>query len=539
MGCARGGARTKRQWRTADRSKLARMDRSERASRARDGIAAFSAALAGLCFGQVVTLGFAYDDGWTLVSNRALSRPLGFLMHAVLWGTKATAAIADSTRPTMVASMWIERRLFGTNPSGFHASSLVLYAACCAVASLVLLALTRRTRLAVAGGAFFAVAPLHAEPVAAVNYREDLFAGLGVMIALAWLFHPRARPERWRTVVLVAGAWLVGLLGKESAVALVPLFAGLALLRRPDRAWWVERKRSLIALGIVLVAWGAWRSSLRLRGVDDVPLARSVGLAAKLLATARYEVQALVSSVAPFGWSPEYDPQGPAGAAWLLPLAVAVAATVWLARRRDTLPLALGIAVSLLAALPTSPLLGPANERADRFLFVSVLGGALIWGWAADRGVSAIRARWRNAPRVLGTAFGGAALLLPLLVPLAALSQEATAAWKNDFTLWSVAARRAPGSYRTWVGLARAQRQRRDLDAAERSVDRALELFPDSLSAHVTRAYNRISRGDLAGARADIQRVRDLGGPRQRGLKRAAQCAEMDVEAAKRCVDGR
>jgi len=518
------------------------MDRSERASRARDGIAAFSAALAGLCFARVVTLGFAYDDGWTLVSNRALSRPFAFLMHAVLWGTKATAAIADSTRPTMVASIWIERRLFGTNPSGFHASSLVLYAACCAVAALVLLALTRRTRIAIAGGAFFAVAPIHAEPVAAVNYREDLFAGLGVMIALAWLFSPRARPERWRSVVLVAGAWLIGLLGKESAVALVPLFAGLALLRRPDRDWWVERKRSLVALGIVLAAWGAWRFSLRLRGVDDVPLAAPAGLAAKLLGTARYEVQALLGSVAPFGWSPEYDPQGSASAVWLLPLAAAVLATGWLARRRATLPLAVGIALSLLAALPTSPLVGPANERADRFLFLSVLGGALIWGWVAERAVVALHARIAapsSWPQRLVHPVAPAALLLPLLGPMAVVSQSAVTAWRDDFTLWTVASERAPGSYRTWVGLARAQRQRGDLDAAEQSVGRALTLFPNSLSAHVTRAYNRISRGDLEGARADIQRVRDLGGPRQRGLRRAAQCVELEVAAAKKCIEGR
>lgn len=513
------------------------MDRLARVSRARDCVSAFAAAIAGVCFARVLTLGFAYDDSWTIVHNRALLHPLSRLLHAMLLGTRATAAIPDSTRPTMVVSVWIERRLFHTNPAGFHATSLVLYAACCAAAGLALLALTRRLQVALAGGAFFALAPVHAEVVSAANYREDLFAGLGVLVALTWLFSPRVFPERWRSVWLVAAVWLVSLFGKESAVALVLMAAGVVLLRRPDASWWTERKRSFIALGVVMVSWGAWRASLRLRGVDDVPLAPTLGLAARVLATARYETQILVNSLAPLSWSPEYNPEGAASALWLAPIAAAIGATLVLARRRKTRVFAMGIALPLLAALPTSPLVGPVNERADRYMFLAVLGGALVWGSIAELALRVLRARTTKLPRLLATPVGSTALLLPLLIPLAVISQSASAAWQNNFTLWSAAAKRAPRSFRTWVGLARAQRQRGDLDGSERSIKHALKLFPNSLSAHVTRAYNRISRGDLAGARADIQRVLDLGAPRQRGLKRAEQCVALAPAAAKRCID--
>jgi protein O-mannosyl-transferase len=503
------------------------MDRIERARRARLGVVCLVAAIALACFARVVQLGFAYDDRWTMVENRALERPLPFLLRATLRGSPATRAIPDSTRPAMMTSAWIDRRLFGVEPAGYHAHSLLLYALCSAAAALSLFALTRRTRIALAGGAFFAVAPVHAEAVACVSYREDLISGLAVLAVLAWLFSPRARPERSGGAALIAGVWLIGLLAKESAVGLVLLTAGMIAIRRPSRAWFRARKRSLVALSAVLVVWGGWRIWLNLRGVDDVPLAPRAGPLATLLATARYEVQALVGSLAPFAWSPEWDPEGPASPLWIAPLAAALAVTVWLARRRVTRPLALGIAIALLAPLATSPLVGPANQRADRYLFVAVLGGALVWGFLADRLLGALRRP-------------GFALvaLSPLLVAMTAASQAAAAAWKDDHALWRVASERAPRSYRSWVGLSRAQRLEGDLDAAEASIERAIQLFPESRSAHVSRAYLKLARGDVASAREDIQRVRDLGGARQRGLRRAERCAALAPDEARACIDG-
>jgi Tfp pilus assembly protein PilF len=95
---------------------------------------------------------------------------------------------------------------------------------------------------------------------------------------------------------------------------------------------------------------------------------------------------------------------------------------------------------------------------------------------------------------------------------------------------------RAP-TYRTWV-FARL-RLKGDLDAAESSIERAIALRPDSRSAHVTRAYARLARGNVEGARADIQKVRDLGGARQRGLRGAERCAALEPGKARDCILGK
>ena len=112
----------------------------------------------------------------------------------------------------MVLGHWVERRAFGLSPWGYHLDSLLLYGLVCALAASVALLVTRRRDMALFAGCFFAVAPIHAEVVAAVNYREDLFAGLGTLGVLACLGTParaagdaRTGPGAVRTVARALG----------------------------------------------------------------------------------------------------------------------------------------------------------------------------------------------------------------------------------------------------------------------------------------------------------------------------------------------
>jgi protein O-mannosyl-transferase len=486
---------------------------------------ALIALMAGLSFAQTLRFGFVYDDHWTIEANQALDRSLAGILRAAFAGSEATRHIPDSTRPAMMTSMWLDHRLFGNDPSGFHAHSLLLYAACSGLATLVLFGITRRARIAVAGGAFFALTPLHAEVVAAINYREDLIAALGMLIVLGWLTTPRSGPESLDGAVLAAACWAIALLAKESAVALLPAVLAVWVARRPTRNWVAHRKASVWSLGTVLVIWGAWRAMIRFKGVDDIPVAQSRTLLETVLATARYEVRSVTGALFPFHWAPDYARQPPASFVWMIALGGWIALAVLLARRRSTRLPAAGIAFALLVALPTSPLVGPVNEFADRFLFLPALGGAMVWGWAADRLA-------RRLPRPVRPALVALAAIPLLLGALAA-----TSPWKDDLTLWTCATRRAPTAPRAWVGLSRAQRLAGDLMAANTSVERALELEPRSIAARVTRAYLRLHEGKLDSARAELEQIRALGGTRQRGFARARSCAaERDARAAAECI---
>jgi tetratricopeptide (TPR) repeat protein len=153
------------------------------------------------------------------------------------------------------------------------------------------------------------------------------------------------------------------------------------------------------------------------------------------------------------------------------------------------------------------------------------VGGAIMWGWAADRVARRLAPKLRVA--VLGAT----------LLALAAVAQPAAGAWESDRAFWTVATARAPTSARAFTGLSRAHRLAHDFDAADGAADRAIALDPAYAPAYVTRAYNALARGNPKAAKAEVERARILGGDDTPGLRRAAACLSERAEAAPKCIE--
>ena len=149
-----------------------------------------------LAFSSVLGHGFVYDDAWTIVENRWLNSPLGELIGLLTSGEALARGVPDATRPAMVLSLWLDRRLFGSSPFGPHLVSLLLYGLCCLLATMLAARISRKRIVTLVAGGFFALAPLHAEPVAAVNYREDLLSAAGVLGVWLCALGPLGAPDR-------------------------------------------------------------------------------------------------------------------------------------------------------------------------------------------------------------------------------------------------------------------------------------------------------------------------------------------------------
>ena len=237
-------------------------------------VVALVIAAAVAAYASVVTFGFAYDDDGTIVNNGALDGPLAPLVRSLFTGQAVKKHVPDATRPLMVVSMWVDKRLFGGAPAGYHAHSLLLYCGASVAACLAAFAVTRRWRAALWGGAAFAAFPVHAEVVASINYREDLFSAVAVFVAVAWLFWPRRRPETIDSAIFLGATLVAGLFGKENAVVVVPVVLAVAVTagRGELPAWYSGRRRALLlGLGLVVV-YVVYRGYLRRAGLDDVPL---------------------------------------------------------------------------------------------------------------------------------------------------------------------------------------------------------------------------------------------------------------------------
>jgi hypothetical protein len=487
----------------------------------------FAAVLGLAAYALALKFEFVYDDHWTIVENHWLDRPLAELGPLLASGAAVAKGIPDATRPLMVLGHVLERRCFGLAAWAYHLDSILLYGLVCAAAVNAAFVLSRRRAIALTTACFFALAPVHAEVVAAVNYREDLFAGFGTLATLALWFAPRgARATRVDSLPrgLAAGAaLLVGLCGKESALATVPLALLIAFVDPRARREALAKRRMSWVLGTVVAVWLLWRVRLSTGG-DGLPLAPHRSMAQLFLRTTRYELHAVWASLWPFGFAPDYWRQPDATFASVIPCASLVLAVVLLKNNPRTRLPALGVGFALVAALVTSPLSRPINEVADRYYFLGPFGGGLVWGWALAR----LGARLRPSLRY--------AALAAACVPLFLATERAAAVWRSDRSLWTTAVARTPSSPRAWAALADVYRAANDQAGTDLAIQRALNENPNYPPALVGEVYADLAFGRLELGREHLTRIaaRRLG--HGGGLEKAERCALLERAAAAACI---
>src|SRR2546425_523337 len=181
---------------------------------------------------------------------------------------------------------------WGMNPTGYHLTSLLLYAANAAVLYLVSLRLlARATTLAglplrlgaVAATLFFALHPLRAESVAWVTERRDVLSGLFFLLTiLAYLrMRDASGPRRYWLLAASAGAYVLALASKGSVMVLPAMLLLLDIypLRQLSRRTLVE-KIPFVVLGIAGAAAAYWAQNANafITPLQRYPLTARIGM---------------------------------------------------------------------------------------------------------------------------------------------------------------------------------------------------------------------------------------------------------------------
>ncbi len=471
-----------------------------------------------LAYAPTLSFGFVYDDHWTILHNAALDAPLGTLLTRLQAGDPT---IVDVTRPVMVLSTWIERVVFGRSHAvGYHAVSVGLHLACVVAASHLARTILRRARLAPVAAAAWSVLPVHAEAVSAINYREDLFATLGVLGVLTAVLAPSPTAHGWGRATCASVALALGLGGKESAVIVAVLIPALAPW---EPSWWRRRERTWTGLGAVLGAYLAWRASM--------PEASALPRASLPFAKAMQSLPVYLGwtswrSWVPVGSQPLYPPLD-APLPWAVVLGVAALGGLALCLRHRTRPWARAALLLCIAPLASSPWVGPINARADRYVYLGSLGAALLAVWAADLLLDRLKA-WGWATSRVAPMLAGGVLLLAC-----AGAASASAVWRDDVTLWTAAVDAVPHSAKAWASLGWAHRRAGDHGASQRALDRSLALDPDRADTWVVLGGLRLVRGDRRGVQEVVRRW-STSDPRPRGLERLERCLGSPTPA--RCI---
>jgi tetratricopeptide (TPR) repeat protein len=410
-----------------------------------------AALLVALCLAAWSALGlagFVWDDVALVVGNRYthdITNLPGFFLQD-LWETSEIAERSGYYRPLMLASLAVDRALWGLSPAGAHLHSVAWHVG----ASLALLALLRgllTPERAWLGAAIFALHPVQSEGVAWVVARNDLMAATFVFLATLALLPER--PGRWR-LAGGAAAMLAALLSKESAVL------AFALLGMLDLARWSRPRGAAryAALAAPVAAVIALRAAAGIEATDfPMDAGRRLLLERGPEVLALYSRRVLWPLPLSVGETLEYlEVPGPTAALWLAGLAALAGATLLRGRRLA----AAGWLFAGAAFAPSLLAIAIRGQLGERYLYLAMAGVGL----AVASAVPATR-RWALACGAV------------LLGWMAALNQRLPD-WKDGLSLFAAAVESTPNGF-TFAELGH------ELNRAERP-EEALAWFTRALA---------------------------------------------------------
>jgi Flp pilus assembly protein TadD len=195
---------------------------------------------------------FVYDDLDQIVNNPNLSSWSAFvqrfLLHPVALTTSFLGYAGSTYRPLFWLSLFIDRAIWGLDPSGFHATNVVLHL----VNGNLGFALLRRLKTPVLPAAAVSLLwlslPINTEVVAWVSGRSYALCSLFILICLLSALNSiRQGGFMWRLACSATAACAV--LSHELGIVILPLL--LLLLLHTEH----QRSRNLfITLGIICLA---------------------------------------------------------------------------------------------------------------------------------------------------------------------------------------------------------------------------------------------------------------------------------------------
>lgn len=411
--------------------------------------AAVIVAAALLAHGAGLEAPFHFDD-FSLPGDPAMGRSDGWV-----------EILTDParTRPLTYLTFWLNERLHGFTPSGFHAVNLGIFA-------LLLVCLARLYRqlvpplAAAAALAVFALHPLQTEAVTYTFARATLLAAL--FSVLAWHSWVRRRP--WPAVVW----FLAAMLAKEEAAALPVFLAGYELAVRRSTLRAVAAPLAAMAAIVAVAAARLWFAVQQTVGSGAGAEDAGVSTVDYMLTQGRTVWLYLRLLLAPFGQTVDRDWTASSGldlstaAAWIA-LLTAVGAGLYFIRRRPEIYWWLG---GLILLAPTSSLIPLADLTAERRLLFPLLSLSLGVGLLVQR--LPLKA--------------GVAALVALILGLGALTARRTQVWLSEESLWRDATEKSPGKVRPKLQLARALESRGAVADAERLslLEQARRLEPQN-----------------------------------------------------------
>ncbi|MGW8256074.1 MAG: tetratricopeptide repeat protein [Thermoguttaceae bacterium] len=411
--------------------------------------------------------GFIWDDDKLLTDNELIKAPDG--LYSFWFTTKSL-----DYWPVTNSSLWIEWRLWGMNPTGYHATNVFLHI----VEALLIWMILQRLSIpgAFLAALIFALHPVNVESVAWISQRKGMLAMLFSLLSIMWYmkFISPALPGKRREQApglnrqhkqsprgaarglnnsplstrhsslfywLSLAAFILATLSKGSEVVVPAVLLGII--------WWIRgvTRRDLLRIApffliaVVMVFVNLW-----FRTHDSGEEFRDAGVVERLLGAGAVVWFCLYKALFPLNLSYIYPlwKIEPKNFLWWLPLSAAVIVTAVLLfwRKGWSKPLLFAWGFFCVSLIPVLGFVDVGYMRyslvADHYQHLAIIGviAAATAGWGRWFYVASPSLRWKAV-----------ATAIVAVCALALLTREQSALYRNGLALYSDALKKNPDSW--------------------------------------------------------------------------------------------
>jgi hypothetical protein len=333
------------------------------------------------------------DDPYYVFANKHVQG--GFTPAGLKWAFFSFDP--DNWFPLTRLSHMLDYSLFGPNAQLHHDVNILIHALASLMLYAFLMRATRQRWPSVFVAAIFALHPLHVESVAWIAERKDVLCAFFWFAALwAWVRYTE-RPSKTRYLITLV-LFAAGLMSKPMIVTLPLLLPVLDIwpLRRAlsRRNFALQLPFWVLSAAATVLTILAQKNAGFVRSLDSFPLDMRVknGLTSVFIYISK--------TFWPTGLAAEYGwpAQQPVWLAALAGFAIAGISLLLLKVRRERPYLAAGWFWFLITLLPVIGLVqvGP-QARADRYMYVPMVGLLIMIAWGAADILERIRFQWSAA----------------------------------------------------------------------------------------------------------------------------------------------
>jgi len=184
---------------------------------------------------------FLWDDKYFISDNPYILAP-HFLQNLLITPFGGLSGMDENSirldrsrqfyRPFSSLSYWLDLKIWGFNPAGFHLTNILFHIANTIILYFILLNLGLRKTVSFLSSLLFSLFPFHFENVSWISGRTDLlsflFASLSVLFFIKFL-----KRKNYVLLILSSCLYLFSLLSKESNIFLIVIYFFILYLREP------------------------------------------------------------------------------------------------------------------------------------------------------------------------------------------------------------------------------------------------------------------------------------------------------------------